>query len=365
MTLSLYVMRRFLWTLLRVMALFFCMMLLIDSIDQIRGAGGRPISATLALHLAALSTPQSLYRILPLVVMLSSIALFVGLARSSELVIVRAAGRSGLRFLIAPAFAAFVAGVLCVAIFNPFVAGTAKRYDTLASELARKKTSVLSFTGEGLWLRQGDVNGQVVIQAARTNQDATELFGVTFLVYDADGLPLRRIEAENAVLYPGEWRMSGTKSWDLSQDNPELLAVKQESGVSIPSDLTRQSISESFGLPSAIPIWQLPAYIRTLDLAGFSARRHRVWLQTELAQPLLWTAMVLLAAGFTMRHARFGNTGRYVLLAVLFGFVVFFLRNFAQVLGESGQIPVALAAWSPPFVALMLALGLLLHLEDG
>ena len=52
-------------------------------------------------------------------------------------------------------------------------------------------------------------------------------------------------------------------------------------------------------------------------------------------------------------------------LAVLAGVVIFFLRNFAQVLGENGQIPVVLAAWAPPVAAVMMALGLLLHLEDG
>ena len=85
----------------------------------------------------------------------------------------------------------------------------------------------------------------------------------------------------------------------------------------------------------------------------------------ELALPLLLGAMVLLAAGFTMRHARFGRTGQMVLLAILCGFALFFLRNFGQVLGENGQIPVALAAWGPPVAAGLLSLGLLLHVEDG
>ena len=40
-------------------------------------------------------------------------------------------------------------------------------------------------------------------------------------------------------------------------------------------------------------------------------------------------------------------------------------RNFAQVLGENGQIPVLLAVWAPPLAAIGLSLGLLLHLEDG
>jgi lipopolysaccharide export system permease protein len=66
-----------------------------------------------------------------------------------------------------------------------------------------------------------------------------------------------------------------------------------------------------------------------------------------------------------MRHARMAQTGVLVLLALLSGFGVFFLRNFGQVLGENGQIPVILAAWSPPVAAVLLALGFLLHLEDG
>ena len=47
------------------------------------------------------------------------------------------------------------------------------------------------------------------------------------------------------------------------------------------------------------------------------------------------------------------------------GFGFYFLRNFAQALGDSGQIPILLAAWSPPVAAVMLSLGLLLHLEEG
>lgn len=54
-----------------------------------------------------------------------------------------------------------------------------------------------------------------------------------------------------------------------------------------------------------------------------------------------------------------------VLTAVLLCFGLFFLRNFAQILGENGQIPAILAAWAPPMAAIGAALGFLLHLEDG
>ena len=99
--------------------------------------------------------------------------------------------------------------------------------------------------------------------------------------------------------------------------------------------------------------------------AGFSTKRHEVWLQSELSRPLFLMAMVLVAAAFTMRHTRFGGTGVAVLVSILLGFGLYFIRNFAQVLGENGQLPILLAAWAPPVASVLLAFGLLLHTEDG
>ena len=54
-----------------------------------------------------------------------------------------------------------------------------------------------------------------------------------------------------------------------------------------------------------------------------------------------------------------------VLMAIGLGFTLYFIRNFAAILGENGQIPIVLAAWGPPIAAILLPLALLLHLEDG
>lgn len=365
MTLSLYIARRFASMLLRVLLIFFGIMMLIDVADQLRRFGDAGITLGTAAQLSALNVPQSLYRILPLILILSSIALFLGLARSSELVVVRAAGRSGLRFLMAPVVTALVFGAFAIGVLNPLVAAMTKEYDALVTSQTRGGASTLSVSDAGLWLRQAADDGQTVIQANRANTDGTRLFGVTFLRFGADGTPQTRIEAASARLEPGEWVLEGAKRWTLSEPNPERGAVRETAALRVPTDLTVESIRDGFGTPSAIPIWDLPDYIHSLERAGFSARSHRVWLQMELALPLLLAAMVLVAAGFTMRHVRMGKSGTMVLLALAGGFLIFFLRNFAQVLGEKGHIPIAMAAWTPPVAAALLALGLLLHLEDG
>lgn len=364
MTLDLYIARRFLWLLVRIFAGFFGIMVMIDTIDKLRDFADSNIQVSEAFFLAILNVPSTIYQILPLILVLTAIALFLGLARSSELVVLRAAGRSGLKFLLSPVLTAVAVGVFAVTVLNPIVASTAKRFDAVSSGHARGG-AVMSISDGGLWLREGGDAGQTVIYAERANLDGTELYDLTFQTFAIDGTPTSRVSAASAILQPGYWLLDGGKIWPLQDRNPEKSAQTLPDGTTIATTLTKDKIRDRFGTPSAIGFWDLPSYINDLEDAGFTARSHKVWFQMELAQPLLLAAMVLIAAGFTMRHARMARTGSLVLTALLCGFAVFFLRNFGQILGENGQLPIVLAAWSPPIAATMLALGLLLHLEDG
>lgn len=366
MTLHLYIARKFAFALLSVGLAFLAILLLLDVVDEVRRYDIGAISFGQAFGLSTLNVPGSVYRILPLIVILATLMLYLGLARTSELVITRASGRSALRSLAAPVLTALAAGMLAVAVGNPIVAATSKRYESLSSRYKSGVSSVLSVSREGLWLRQGGTEGQMVIRAARANLDGTTLYDVTFLAFAANIGPAYRIEADSAELRDGEWHIREAKRWIFGHgiENPERAATVHEL-LTLPSDLTRDRIRDSFGTPAAIPIWDLPEFIDSLERAGFSARQHRVWLHMELALPLTFVAMVMIGAGFTMRHTRFGRTGVMVLSALGLGLALFFLRNFAQILGENGQIPAELAAWSPPVIGILGALGLLLHLEDG
>jgi len=356
---------RFLYAFLAVFGIFLGIFILLDMVEQIRKFDSDAVGFVEIVKLTLLNVPQGLYRILPLIMILATLTLFLNLARTSELVITRASGRSALRSLISPVIVAMLLGVFAVAVFNPIVAATSKQYEILASQHSGDSTSVLSISREGLWLRQGGPEGQTVIRALRANLDGTQLFGVSFLGFDAQGAPSYRVEAGSAELTQGAWIVQDAKRWDIAGSaNPERDATRH-ARLEISSDLTLDQIRDSFGTPASIPIWDLPGFIEQLERAGFSARSHKVWLQMELALPVMMAAMVLVGAGFTMRHTRFGRTGTMVLIAVLLGFAIYFLRNFAQILGDNGQIPVSLAAWSVPVAAVLLSLGILLNLEDG
>ncbi len=365
MILHFYFGRRFIQIFGLLMGVFMALLMLIDLVEQMRRFADTDVGFDRLFGLTLLNAPGAVREILPLIVILATIAMFVGLARSSELVVTRASGRSGLRALIAPATVAALIGVLSVTTLNPIVAATSARSEQLSEIYRTGDAAALSISGEGLWLRQGSKQGQTVIHARRYNGETGALLDVTLLAYSAGGGPVRRIEAEGATLRGGFWDLTGAKVWPLAAGiNPETNAAFHES-LRVPSTLTQDRIRSGIGSPSGVSVWDMPRTIEELQQAGFATKRHEVWFQIELARPIFLISMVLVAAAFTMRHTRSGGTGVAVLMSVLLGFGLFFIRNFAQILGENGQIPVALAAWAPPIASVMLALGLLLHAEDG
>jgi lipopolysaccharide export system permease protein len=364
MILHYYIARRFLRALLIVTAVFVAILLPIDIAEQMRRIGPEH-GLGAVVELSLLTLPRALYAWLPLFVMLATLVLFLGLARTSELVVVRAAGRSAIRAAVSPVLTAFGIGVLALLILNPIVAATSREYQLTVARYQGAEQRTVSVSAEGLWLRQGTLSQQTVIHAEGTNSDGTHLFDASFFTFDPSGRMIERIRAAEAILENGAWELSGVKRWPIGRVENAEAAAETYPRLTLPSTLTAEQIRDSFGRPYTVPIYELPGFIAQLNGAGFAALQHRIWLQMQLSNPLMLSAMVLIGAGFTMGHIRFGRTGLRVLAAILLGFGVYFIRDFAEVLGESGQLPVMLVAWSPPVAAIMLALGVLLHTEDG
>ncbi len=363
-TLAAYVLRRFLTTLASVLAIVFLLILLVDLVELMRRGANSDTPLPQILGLALLRVLPIAGNTLPFVFMLSAMACFARLARSSELVVTRAAGVSAWRLLAPVVLVAAVLGVAAFAVWNPISATALQRSETLEARYFRGQQSLLTVSREGLWLRQADETGQIVIRARTSNPAGTVLFAVTLFRFGAGERLEGRIEAGRAVLGDRVWRLYDVRQWSFSSGDDAPVETRHDT-LDVPTDLTSDRILESFSSPDAIGFWDLPAYIQTLAQSGLSTLRYEMHYQAQLAKPLFFAAMVLIGAAFSMRHVRFGGVGVMLLGATMTGFLLFFASDITQALGASGAIPTQIAAWVPPSVAALLALGLLLQLEDG
>lgn len=370
-----YIARRFLLTTLGAFGAVFVLVAVLDLVELMR-ANNRGVAGFGDLvGMALLRAPSVSIAAAPFTLLLAAMLAFAMLARTSELVVTRAAGVSVWR-LISPALVCAAGlGIFAFAVYNPVASALATRFETLEQRFFDRSSSRLAVSGEGLWLRQGrqgGEDGQTVIRAKRASGSVERLWDVAIFQFDQTDRLHRRISARTATLGDRHWRLGGVQRWELSgaTDGGRDAAMRETRAVSaeemtIPTDLTAEHIQDSFAAPETIGFWKLPGFIALLEGSGFSSNRHKMhWLRL-LSQPVVFVAMVLIGAAFSMRHVRFGGLGYMALGCVTAGFGFFFLSDIANALGASGAVPVVLAAWAPPLSAVLLALGLLLHLEDG
>ncbi len=168
-----------------------------------------------------------------------------------------------------------------------------------------------------------------------------------------------RIEAQDARLESGFWVIENGRRF------PGGEAVEPFDQIRLPTTLTTNKIEESLASPDTMSFWELPGFISLLEDSGFSAQRHRLHFNILLARPLLFCAMVLVAATFSLRMQRRGGTTALIASGVIAGFLLYFLSDIVFALGLSAKIPVLLAAWTPAGVSMLFGTSMLLHLEDG
>lgn len=339
---------------------------LFDFLELLRESATAPHSTFgIIVEIELLRLPWSFMQIIPFAVLLGGIYAFWRLARSSELVVTRAAGISAWQFLLVPVLVAGFLGAVCTTAISPLSAVMYGRAGQLYNSYLKPSGAPLSLNGGELWVRQTDTSSPssstAILHAKHVwlHGKYLEANNVSILRLTAQNSLTQRIDAAHATLSPGYWILS-----EVVVLQPNLLPVHLPT-LNFPTDLTLTRVQESFASPNALSFWALPGFIRLLKHSGFSTTQHALVFQSLLALPLLCATMALVAAGFSMRSSRRGGVGVMLGSGVGFGFALFMISEIANQFGTSGAIPVMLAAWAPTFAGLFFALALLLHLEDG
>jgi lipopolysaccharide export system permease protein len=332
---------------------------LVSVVDLLDRLASKEVSLGVVFEMVLLKLPFLSQEVMPFTVLFAGLTCFWRLTRSHELVVTRAAGISVWQALIPVLGVALTVGILTVTALNPVASILLGRFEQLEAKYIHNQSSTLSVSRQGLWLRQADADGQSVIHARRATHTTMTLHGVIIFRFTDEDRFTARIDAERAVLQPGSWQLF--EAWESSPGKRAQFTERLE----IATELTREKILDSFAPPETISFWNLQGFIALLENAGFSATHHKLQLHRLLATPVLFAAIILLAASFSLRPQRRGRVGLVILSGVLTGFLLYFLSNFVFALGLSAKIPIVLAAWTPAGVTLMLGIATLLHLEDG
>lgn len=355
-----YVALKFAMGIALVYLLCLVIIMLVDIVELLRISGkSGGVALTSLLYVALLRVPSYAELTLPFAALAGSIGALLMLARSSELVVIRAAGVSVWQFMLPGVAVAFLVGVGANYVYSPLAAAGRAQAETLQAELFGREQSLLKTKNAGSWLRQDSVDGPSIISAGLATDRGLSLIDVSVIQFDKSHHFLEHVDAEKATLRDGFWELEDAWVSRVGQ-KPEHFDRYHTS-----TYLTPAEAGDALGSVYALSFFELPAAIALAERAGLKATRYKVQYELMKSRPVLLIAMVILAATVSLRAFRLGKIQTKVVMGLVAGFGFFIVAEASRQIGVSELTVPWVAAWVPTAVASLLSLTVLLHQEDG
>src|SRR5215469_11319801 len=170
-TLGRYFAGRFVISALGVFVGIFVLLVLVDYIEMVRKTSGLvEASALMVAETSLFRVPQLLEKMMPFCILVGAMTCYLALSRRLELVVARAAGVSAWQFIAPALAAAILLGVLATVAYNPVSANLRELSKRMEAELLNGAPDGGVQDASGFWLNQVTADGQVIMNAARSER---------------------------------------------------------------------------------------------------------------------------------------------------------------------------------------------------
>ncbi len=343
---DLYIARTYLRTLtlsvVGLMGLFYISTFLDKSDKLFKG------QVTLGTLLAYLwwETPQFLYYIIAIAVLLSAIATIGLLTKNSEIIVMRACGISIYRTAVPLLAFAIGASSILLAFEERILAFTNRRADYLNHVIRGGLPETFDVVNRK-WVagRNGEIYHFQLFDPRRSELTALSVFRFDPTTHEM----VQRVYASRATYLPrltddeAAWETKGGWVRDFVNGDVTRYAPFEASRAPIePADY----FSTEEPAPDRMTFAQLRRYINELEASGYTVLEHKVALHQKFAFPLVTLIMTLIAVPFALTTGKRGalyGIGVGIALALVYWTAISVFAAF----GSGGLIPPALAAWAP------------------
>jgi len=348
---------------------FLALFYFFDLVDELQnlgrnnelGALGNIYQIRHALLYVTLLTPNHVYELLPISVLIGTIIVMARLAQNSEYTILRTSGLGpwrALRLLLA--LGAFFA-LLSFAVGDYLAPGSERAAQLLKARYLNK----ITIGQTGAWLKEKQASSNFVVNVKELSPD-NQMRGLRIFEFSRQGSILSTIEAPVASFgSDSTWllRQASRVEFDVpsgatsgSQKEARVRRATLE-GYSWPTGITPEMVSVALLKPERMATVDLFHYIRHLDANGQSAQRYEIEFWKKVFYPLSCLVMVMLALPFAYLHFRSGGIAGYVFAGVMIGISFFLLNNVFGYIGNLRNWQPWLAAATPGLVYMAISLG--------
>ena len=291
------------------------------------------------------ATPEWLYYILPLGVLLGTLVTIAVLTKNSELIVMKACGISLYRLAAPMLVSSVIVGGALFLMQESILGPSTRRADEVKSVMKGgdpRSFNILS----NRWLvgSEGEIYHYQALNPRTRTLTGLEVYEFTPRMEQF----ARRSFMESATFADdGEGEM-----WDVTRGWTRNFDAEGDVATMAAFDSTRRALESAdyFGAEEPIPRYmgyrQLRDYTNVLREGGFDVLSQEVELARKLAFPVVTLIMALLAVPFAATIGRSGAMGG-IAIGIALAISYWALISLFAALGKGGALPPLLAAWAP------------------
>ena len=343
-----YLMKKFLKKIFLVSGIFIILILIINLIEEANFLKNSNAHFITPIILSSLNAPSLLYEMFPFIFLISTQFFFIDIFENREIFTLRQFGMDNfnlLRFLIS---VSFILGFFVIIIFYNFSSILKNKYLQIKNEYAQDKKYLAVITKNGLWIKDKQKNGTVIINAEKIENEY--LINPSITQFDKDFQITKNIIANKVNISKKEWVLFNAIVTEL--DNSSIKYEKIEFLTNF--DLER--ISNLFSDLTSLTYFDLLALEDDYKAIGYSTSEINIQKHRFYSLPFLLSAMTIIAT-IIMIYNKFKKKILFNLfIGILISVLVYYLGSFSNLLGENGKLPLTLSVWFPVFMLLSISL---------
>jgi len=289
-------------------------------------------------------SPQILYTMLPLSVLVATLVNFSIMSKTNQIIAIKSAGISLYRISL-PVL--FVAALLAAGMFvlgDEYLPETNQRQDALRNQI-KGRPAQTHYRPDRQWIF-GESNRMYNYRFFDPDRDV--FADLSVFEFGQPGFRLtRRIYAARAFWEPhiNGWLLENGWTRDLAADK---VTAYVPFAVATFKELTEHPsyFKKEVKTSEQMSALELRRYIDELSRSGFDVVRLSVQLDRKFSYPLIAFVVTLIAIPFSFSMGRKGALSG-VALSIGIAILYWSISSLFEAMGNLSQLPPAVAAWSP------------------
>ena len=342
-----YLLKKFLKKLFLVSGIFLILILIINLIEEANFLKNSETNFITPLILSSLNAPSLLYEMFPFIFLISTQFFFIDIFENREIFTLRQFGMDNFNLLRFLTSVSFVLGFIVIVLFYNFSSLLKNKYLQIKNDYAQDKKYLAVITKNGLWIKDRQIEGTVIINAEKIENEY--LINSSITQFDKNFQITKNIIAERVNIAKKEWILFNAIVTEL--DNSSINHEK----IKFKTNFDLERISNLFSDLTSLTYFDLLALEKDYKAIGYSTSEINIQKHRFYSLPFLLSAMTIIAMIIMIYNKFKKKILLNLFIGILFSVLVYYLGNFSNLLGENGKLPLIFSVWLPVLMLLSLS----------